>query len=60
MPAMMFFLFYKFPSGLVLYYLTFNGLTILQQKFIINKKVEKDFTETHPKVPITVKAKKKK
>lgn len=60
MPAMMFFLFYKFPSGLVLYYLTFNALTIVQQKYIINKKVEKDFTATHPKAPITVKAKKKK
>ena len=60
MPAMMFFLFYKFPSGLVLYYLTFNALTILQQKFLINKKVEKDFTATHPKGVVTVKAKKKK
>ncbi|MEA2077272.1 MAG: membrane protein insertase YidC [Candidatus Marinimicrobia bacterium] len=60
MPAMMFFLFYKFPSGLVLYYLTFNALTILQQKYIINKQVEKDFTATHPKAPVTVKAKKKK
>lgn len=48
MPAMMFFLFYKFSSGLVLYYLTFNALTILQQKFIINKSVEKQFVETHP------------
>ncbi|MCF7831970.1 MAG: membrane protein insertase YidC [Candidatus Marinimicrobia bacterium] len=60
MPAMMFFLFYKFPSGLVLYYLTFNALTILQQKYVINKKVEKDFTATHPKVGVTVKSKKKK
>ena len=60
MPAMMFFLFYKFPSGLVLYYLTFNALTILQQKFLINKKVEKDFTTTHPQAAVTVKAKKKK
>ena len=60
MPAMMFFLFYKFPSGLVLYYLTFNALTIVQQKFLINKKVEKDFTATHPQGVITVKAKKKK
>ncbi len=60
MPAMMFFLFYKFSSGLVLYYLTFNALTIVQQKFLINKKVEKDFTATHPKGVITAKAKKKK
>jgi YidC/Oxa1 family membrane protein insertase len=61
MPAMMFFLFYRFPSGLVLYYLTFNALTILQQKYIINKKVEKDFSETHPAAKVTtVKAKKKK
>ena len=60
MPAMMFFLFYKFPSGLVLYYLTFNALTIVQQKFLINKKVEKDFTATHPQGVVTVKAKKKK
>ncbi len=58
MPAMMFFLFYRFPSGLVLYYLTFNALTILQQKFLINTKVEKDFAATHPG-PV-VKAKKKK
>jgi len=58
MPAMMFFLFYRFPSGLVLYYLTFNALTILQQKFLINKKVEKDFVATHTG-PV-VKSKKKK
>ena len=48
MPAMLFFLFYNFPSGLVLYYLTFNALTILQQKFIINKQVEEKFGKTHP------------
>ncbi|MDZ7820597.1 MAG: YidC/Oxa1 family membrane protein insertase [Candidatus Marinimicrobia bacterium] len=48
MPAMMFFLFYNFPSGLVLYYLTFNALTILQQKFIINKQVEESFSKSHP------------
>ena len=60
MPAMMFFLFYRFPSGLVWYYLIFNALTILQQKFIINKQVEKEFVETHPQKITTVKAKKKK
>lgn len=60
MPAMMFFLFYRFPSGLVLYYLTFNALTILQQKFLINKKVEKDFVATHPQGRVPVKPKKKK
>lgn len=60
MPAMMFFLFYRFPSGLVLYYLTFNALTILQQKFMINTKVEKDFAATHPQSPVVAKAKKKK
>ena len=60
MPAMMFFLFYRFPSGLVWYYLIFNALTIVQQKFIINKQVEKEFGETHPQKITTVKAKKKK
>ena len=60
MPAMMFFLFYRFPSGLVWYYLIFNALTILQQKFIINKQVEKEFVETHPQKRVPVKAKKKK
>lgn len=48
MPGMLFFLFYNFPSGLVLYYLTFNALTILQQKFIINKQVEESFSKSHP------------
>lgn len=48
MPLMMFFLFYKFPSGLNLYYLMFNLLTILQQKFIVNKVVERKFVQTHP------------
>lgn len=59
MPAMMFFLFYQFPSGLVLYYLVFNLLTILQQKYIINKQVEKDFSATHPAAPKNVKTKNK-
>lgn len=60
MPAMMFFLFYRFPSGLVWYYLIFNALTIIQQKYIINRQVEKEFDETHPAKPVAVKAKKKK
>lgn len=60
MPAMMFFLFYRFPSGLVWYYLIFNALTIVQQKFIINKQVEKEFGETHPQKIVTAKVKKKK
>jgi YidC/Oxa1 family membrane protein insertase len=58
MPAMMFFLFYQFPSGLVLYYLVFNLLTILQQKYVINKQVEKDFTATHPAKPVKARTKK--
>lgn len=57
MPAMMFFLFYQFPSGLVLYYLIFNLLTILQQKYVINRQVEKDFGTSHPAAPKTVKTK---
>ncbi len=60
MPAMMFFLFYQFPSGLVLYYLLFNGLTILQQKYITEKKVEQDFKESHPAGLKVAAAKKKK
>lgn len=59
MPAMMFFLFYRFPSGLVLYYLIFNALTILQQKFLINKKVEKDFDAGHIQGRAPVRPKKK-
>ena len=31
------FLFYRFPSGLNLYYFVFNLLTILQQKYLIPK-----------------------
>lgn len=58
MPAMMFFLFYQFPSGLVLYYLVFNLLTILQQKYVINKQVEKDFSASHPAKPVRVRTKK--
>jgi len=57
MPAMMFFLFYQFPSGLVLYYLIFNLLTILQQKFVINKQVERDFVSSHPQKARVIKTK---
>lgn len=59
MPAMMFFLFYNFSSGLVLYYTVFNALTILQQKYITNKQIEKSFAESHP-APIRKKAPPKK
>ncbi|MBL7052311.1 MAG: membrane protein insertase YidC [Candidatus Marinimicrobia bacterium] len=34
MPAVFFFLFYKISAGLNLYYVLFNVLTILQQKFV--------------------------
>jgi len=44
------FLFYNFPSGLNLYYTLFNGLTILQQKFLT----------PHKPLQIPVKTKKKK
>lgn len=44
------FLFYRFPSGLNLYYTLFNALTILQQKFLT----------PHKPLPVPVKSKKKK
>jgi hypothetical protein len=34
MPFMFTFMFYRFPSGLVLYWLVNTGLTIVQQSFI--------------------------
>jgi YidC/Oxa1 family membrane protein insertase len=34
MNIMFLFIFYRFPSGLNLYYTLFNVLTILQQKFL--------------------------
>ena len=34
MPIFMTFIFYRFPSGLNLYYTLFNVLTILQQKYL--------------------------
>jgi YidC/Oxa1 family membrane protein insertase len=37
MPFFMTFIFYKFPSGLNLYYTFFNLLSILQQKFVPDK-----------------------
>lgn len=52
MPVFMLFLFNSFPSGLNLYYSLFNGLTILQQKFITSDKKEE-------KPPLLVKTKKK-
>ncbi len=44
MPAMIFFIFNKWASGLNLYYLCFNVLTAIQQKFI-NKSIEAEKEE---------------
>lgn len=41
MPAMIFFIFNKWAAGLNLYYLCYNVLTAVQQKFI-NKSIEKE------------------
>ena len=35
LPAFMFFIFYNFPSGLVLYFLSSNIITLVQQKYIM-------------------------
>jgi YidC/Oxa1 family membrane protein insertase len=44
MPAMLFFIFNKWASGLNLYYLCYNILTAIQQRFI-NKSIEREKVE---------------
>lgn len=44
MPAMLFFIFNKWAAGLNLYYLCFNVLTAIQQRFI-NKSIEREKEE---------------
>ena len=54
MTAVLFFMFYTFPSGLNLYYTLFNVMSILQQKLTPQKPLP-----VLPAVPAPVKAKKK-
>ncbi len=49
-PAMLFFFFNRFASGLSLYYLTYNVVTAVQQRFI-NKHIEDEKAENEPVRP---------
>ncbi len=49
MPVFMMLIFNRFPSGLNLYYTVFNILTILQQKYLVDRKGKAPEAEESPK-----------